>query len=36
VAIDRAADRVAVVSAADPDAMQRAIESAGYVVQRGV
>jgi hypothetical protein len=34
VTIDRAADRVAVESAADPDAVRRAIETAGYTVQR--
>ena len=31
--IDRAADRVAVESAADPAAVRRAIETAGYTVQ---
>jgi copper chaperone len=34
VRIDRAAEQVTVESAADPDTMRRAIESAGYVVQR--
>jgi copper chaperone len=34
VTIDRSADRVAVDSAADADAMRRAIETAGYTVQR--
>ena len=34
VAIDRAEDRVAVESAADPEAMRRAIETAGYTVRR--
>ena len=34
VTVNRTADRVVIESAADADAMQRAIEAEGYVVHR--